>query len=292
MIPPPSPAPPGAVQSCRLRLTLEYDGTDFLGFQRQARGRTVQGVLEAALAGLTPEPLVVAAGRTDTGVHAMGQVVHCMYAGATPVGRLAAVLNDRLPPDLAVRGCREAAPDFHARYSALSRRYVYRYLRAPLPRPLAERYAWRVAASLDLAAMRQACSLLLGEQSFRRFGRIPGNAEQRLRSQASHGWRRTIFASALTEAGDLLSFTVEANAFLTHMVRALAGALVAVGRGRLALATLRAALADETSDAALVPLAPARGLCLVRVRYADEATEDGMYQRMEPAPGSDGAEGE
>lgn len=285
MTPPPPHSSATAAPSRRLRLTLEYDGTAFLGFQRQARGRTVQGVLEAALAGLTPEPRVVAAGRTDAGVHATGQVVHCAYAGATPVERLAVVLNNRLPADLAVRACREADTAFHARYSALSRRYVYRVLRAPTRRPLAERYAWRVEGPLDLEAMGQACALLLGEHSFRRFGRIPGNPVQRLRSQASHGWRRTIYASTLMEAGELLCFTVEANAFLTHMVRALVGALIAVGRGRLALGTLQAALADEASDAALVPLAPAQGLCLVRVRYADDASDDGEHERLGPAPG-------
>lgn len=251
-------------------MTVEYDGTHFLGFQRQAQGRTVQAVLEAALAAVSPMSRVVAAGRTDAGVHASGQVVHFTYAGRVPVAHLPSVLNARLPDDLAIRECLDVGPTFHARYSALSRLYRYNFLLAETRQPLRERYAWRLAGHLDFPAMAQAAGMLLGTHSFRHFGNIPGNAEQRRRSLAGHGWRRTIIQAALTGEADNLCLHIEADAFLTHMVRAIVGALVAVGRGRLPAARLQAALQDERSDTPLAPLAPPHGLCLVRVRYPRE----------------------
>jgi tRNA pseudouridine38-40 synthase len=254
----------------RLRVTVEYDGTNFQGFQRQPQGRTVQAVLEAALAQYMPAPTVLAAGRTDSGVHATGQVVHFNYAGRVPVAKLAAIVNGQLPDDLAIRDCREVGPTFNARYSALSRTYRYQFIRAPEREPLRERYAWRLAGTLDLAAMQEAVALLPGTHSFRRFGRIPGSPEQARRSQQQHGWRRTVFHAELTQDADILCFQIEANAYLTHMVRAIVGALVAVGRGRLQPAQVQAALLDETSDVALAPIAPPHGLCLFQVRYPDE----------------------
>lgn len=254
----------------RLRVTLEYDGTAFLGFQRQASGRTVQAVLEAALARYTPAPALLAAGRTDTGVHACGQVVHFDYAGRVPLEKLAAVVNGQLPGDVAIRDCREVGPTFHARYSALARTYRYQFIRSAERSPLRERYAWRLAGDLDLAAMATAVGLLPGLHSFRRFGSIPGSLEQRQRSQARRGWQRTVYTATLEQEADRLGFRIEANAFLTHMVRAIVGALVAVGRGRLPVAQFAAALQDDGSDQALAPIAPAHGLCLCRVRYLNE----------------------
>ena len=268
-MPPLNPAP---ATPTRLRADVEYDGTNFLGFQVQATGRTVQGVLEEALATLTPRSRLVAAGRTDSGVHASGQVIHFNYAGPVPSERLAAVWNRRLPPDVAVRGCRPAGPDFRARYSALARTYRYRFLlRAEARSPLRERYAWRPEGPLDLAALAAGADLLVGTHSFRHFGSIPGSPEQQRRSRERHGWRRTVFASGLTEEPDGFAVTVEADAFLTHMMRALVGALVALGRGRLSPTALGELLEDDRSDAPSAPLAPPHGLCLVRVRYpADE----------------------
>lgn len=251
-------------------MTVEYDGTNFQGFQRQPTGRTVQAVLEAALALYTPSTTVLAAGRTDAGVHASGQVIHFNYAGRVPVAKLTAIVNGQLPNDLAIRDCREVAPTFNARYSALSRTYRYHFIRAPGREPLRERFAWRLAGTLNFAAMLETVKMLPGTHSFRRFGRIPGSPEQARRSQQEHGWRRTVFLAELTQAADTLCFQIEANAYLTHMVRAIVGALVAVGRGRLQPAHVHAALLDETSDVALAPIAPPHGLCLFQVRYPDE----------------------
>lgn len=258
---------PGGPQGMRLRLTVEYDGTDFLGFQRQATGRTVQALLEAALTTVTPACHVVPAGRTDAGVHATGQVVHCDYAGRAPVLRLADILNHRLPADIAALDCREAPPDFHARYSALSRTYEYRIMYGSQRRPLLERYAWRVEGPLQQTDMAAVVALLPGSHSFRHFGDIPGRGDQRVRSVARRGWRRTIYRAELQREPEGLRLIIEADAFLTHMMRALTGAIIAVGRGRLDTGAVAAALADESSNAALAPVAPPHGLCLVRVRY-------------------------
>ena len=260
----------GTPRARRIRVTVEYDGTEFLGFQRQASGRTVQAVLETALAHYTPAPALHAAGRTDAGVHACGQVVHFEYAGPVPVEKLAAVVNGQLPDDVAIRDCREVEPAFHARYSALSRTYQYQFIRAGERLPLRERYAWRLAGGLDIAAISSAVSRLPGTHSFRRFGRIPGSPEQRKRSQERRGWRRTVYTATLQQEADTLRFQIEADAFLTHMVRAIVGALVAVGRGQLPVPQFEVALLDDTSDLALAPIAPPHGLCLFRVRYPNE----------------------
>ncbi len=262
---------------------MAYDGTDFWGFQAQPVGPTVQGVLEAALERVNRAPArIVAAGRTDTGVHASGQVIHFDYRGPVPIDRLALVLNTALPRTVAVLQCRRAAPSFHARYSALSRTYRYSFLNSDLPAPLRERFAWRLGGRLDVAAMAAGADLFLGEHSFRRFGSIPGDTDQQERSRRRHGWRRRVLSSRLDYGGDELWLTVEANAFLTHMARSLAATLAALGRGSMELEAVADALDDSERDAALVTPAPPRGLCLVRVRYPDDGSrEDHDRERME-----------
>jgi tRNA pseudouridine38-40 synthase len=264
------PADSGEPTERWLRVTVEYDGTNFLGFQRQARGRTVQAVLETALGRYTPEPRLLAAGRTDAGVHACGQVIHFRYHGRVPITKLVAVVNGQLPADVAIRDLRETGPDFHARYSALSRIYRYHCICAPGRQPLRERYAWRISSALDLTAMAEAVASLPGTHSFRHFGTIPGSPEQRRLSQQHRGWRRTVLAAALRQEEDRLRFDIEADAFLTHMVRAIVGALIAIGRGQVTVAALQAALDDDTSAVPLASIAPPHGLCLFRVRYPGE----------------------
>jgi tRNA pseudouridine38-40 synthase len=252
----------------RVRATLAYDGTAFAGFQRQRSGRTVQDTLEAALGQITGAPLTcVAAGRTDRGVHASGQVVHFDYTGPVPVERLAQALVPLLPVDLAVRACASVPADFHARYWATSRTYEYTLFEEPLPSPLRERYAWRVPHSLSRPVMEACASLFLGEHDFRCFGDVPGSGEQRQRSVARHGWRRVVMRSTLTARQGDVVFTIEANAFLTHMARALAGTLVRVGAGALPIGRVAAALNGHAPAGPVAPLAPARGLCLTHVTY-------------------------
>ena len=160
----------------RLAALVAYDGTDFKGFQRQApgRGRTAQGELEAALLRLTGEAIAVeGAGRTDSGVHASGQVITFSSAASHREATWLRALNALLPADIAVRAVRMVDDGVHARKSALARRYRYRILCDPVRDPLRERYAWRSPARLDVAAMRAAAALLLGEHDFGAFGSSP-----------------------------------------------------------------------------------------------------------------------
>ena len=258
----------------RVRAVVAYDGTDYGGFQRQANAPTVQATLEAALAQVTQETVaILAAGRTDAGVHAAGQVIAfdtdwlCRESVSTELDKVSAkrrrglsdlwrALNAVLPTDVAVLEIEEAAPDFHPRYDARSRRYRYTLYNAPVRWPLGRRYSLHVAESLDVAAMQRAAQSLVGEQDFATFGQPP---------QGQNSVRRVLVAE-WGEESPRLTFDIEANAFLYRMVRSIAGTLLEVGRGRMNVEEFAAALAaGERSQAG--PTAPPHGLCLMKVRY-------------------------
>ncbi len=244
------------------KLTLEYDGTDFLGFQVQARGRTVQGELERALAAICREPVRShPAGRTDTGVHASGQVVSFGCATRLDAATLGRALNARLPRDLAVVEAVAAPAGFHARHSAIRRRYRYTLREGPVRAPLRDRYAWAVPPGLDVAAMNAAAATLLGEHDFAAFS----GADPALRTTV-----RRLERLAATRCRDVIAIDAHANAFLPHMVRYLVGLLVAVGAGRLEVAEAGRLLAGRDRRLAPRP-APPHGLCLVGVDYPPEA---------------------
>lgn len=267
----------------KVALLLEYDGTRFAGFQRQAadKGPTVQGTLEDAIRRVSGESLsVVAAGRTDSGVHASGQVVSFGSAarmGPTAWGR---ALNANLPEDVAVRAVARVADDFHARFSALARSYRYRVIIDPVRRPLHERFALRVARRLDVAAMDRAAGGLRGEHDFAAFGSSP--RDDPARGARSHCVRTMLAACCRAEdaAGETeaIGFEFTANAFLTGMVRRMVGTLLLVGEGRLSeegFAAILAARAKAHPGAAVA----ARGLCLVGVTYPDGALIWGKLSR-------------
>lgn len=250
----------------RVRLDLGYDGTDFAGWAAQRDQRTVQGVLTEALERVTQEPIVLTvAGRTDSGVHATGQVVHVDLPadvwerlGPTLVRRLSGVL----PGDVRVQSAARAHPEFDARFAALRRRYVYRVTDAPWgAEPLQRRHTLAWPRGLDLGALRAASEQLLGEHDFaafcrRREGATTIRALQELRWEA---------------AGDhLYAAHVAADAFCHSMVRSLIGALLAVGEGRKA-AGWPAGLLTRRERASEVPVAPAHGLTLVAVEYPSDA---------------------
>ena len=289
---------------------VAYDGTRYAGFQRQAaeRGPTVQGALEDAInrvVGETPwgRPItLVAAGRTDSGVHATGQVIGFQSPARGALGRDASVwpraLNALLPDDVAMRSARFVGPAFHARKSALERRYRYRILCDAARSPLRERYVWRVPQRLDVDAMAAAAAALLGEHDFAAFGSSPW--DRRADGYRGHTVRRLTLArcawlpaqmtlpgaSAVSDASgsagaaddasavaqgepDEIVFDFAANAFLTGMVRRLVGTLALVGRGKLSADDVRAILAAR-AKAHPGAAAPARGLCLTRVVYPSE----------------------
>lgn len=238
---------------------VAYDGTEFEGFQRQAAPRrTVQGELERALAGLGwREASLKAAGRTDSGVHARGQVIAYRLDWRHEPGELTRALNAHLPADVAVRETGPVADDFHPRFSAQGRRYRYHILLDAVRDPLQERFAWRVWPAPDLDAMRHAAELLLGPHDFGAFGSAPMTAGHTRREVRRAQWGRQ---------GQRLWFEIEADAFLYHMVRRLVAAMIEVGWGRKSADDLGRALAqpDEPWQGLL---APPHGLVLEAVIY-------------------------
>lgn len=258
----------GSEAARNFQATVQYDGTAYYGFQRQRRGPDREGVsiqqeLEEALARLAGHPIrVTGAGRTDTGVHALGQVVG--FTIEWPKGRgdaaLLRALNANLPPDIALSALAEAPPGFHPRFGARRRTYEYRVLNAPVRQPLLRHRAWQVAATLDEGRMNAAAALLVGAHDFATFGRPPAG-DNTVREVYSAGWRGD-------EAGEgrLLVFRICANAFLFRMVRSLVGSLRKVGDGSWSVDDFAAALAacDRKRSASA---APAHGLYLVAVEY-------------------------
>jgi tRNA pseudouridine38-40 synthase len=241
----------------RVRAVVAYDGTDYGGFQRQANAPTVQAALEAALERVTQSTVGIwAAGRTDAGVHAAGQVIAFDTAWQHGLDDLQRALNAVLPADIAVLEVAEAAPGFHPRYDARSRRYRYTLYNTRVRWPLARRYSLHVAASLDVALMQGAAQSLVGEHDFATFGRPP---------QGQITVRRVL---AVEWSGEppWLAFDIEANAFLYHMVRSIVGTLLEVGRSRMSVEDFAAALA--ACDRSLAgPTAPPHGLCMMEVKY-------------------------
>jgi tRNA pseudouridine38-40 synthase len=247
----------------RYQLILAYDGTNFLGFQRQGAARTVQVTVENALRRLGWQGrAILAAGRTDTGVHASGQVLACDLEWKHSLEALRAALNASLPPDVAVSEVALAAPDFHPRFEARVRRYVYRIVCAPVRAPLHERYAWRVWPEVGLAQLQAAAAPLIGSHDFAAFGSPPRTGGSTQREVFGASWQ--------TDAAALL-FTVEANAFLYHMVRRMVAWQVAVVQDRLSAAHWRN-LIEQPHMVAVpsIPLAPPQGLTLVKVYYSGE----------------------
>jgi tRNA pseudouridine38-40 synthase len=245
----------------RYQVILAYDGTRFSGFQRQAKTRTVQAVVEAALLKLGWQGrAVLAAGRTDAGVHASGQVIAFDLEWSHTPTDMQRALNANLPVDVAVRAVRPVPENFHPRYSASGRRYRYRLFCDEARHPLRERFAWRVWPAVALEAMRSSALSLLGTHDFAAFGSPPRPRGSTVRSISHAGW---------SEEGRDLVFEVVANAFLYHMVRRMVSLQVEIGQGRLEVAAVTRLL--ENQGASPAPgLAPPHGLSLVEVIYPPE----------------------
>ncbi len=238
-------------------LTLAYDGTEFCGWQRQQNVRTVQGELERALATLHPEsPNVIAAGRTDSGVHALGQAAGFRPRNSTiPIDRYPAALNRLLPSDLKVRCAREVAPSFHPRFDATRRTYRYQLLVSDQPDPYYERFSYRIHRHPRIAVWNRMAAALIGEQDFTAFAASP---------QPGESMDRRVYAAGFSVAGPLIVFRICANAFLWRMIRSVVG-------------TILEASADDPNEfvdilrsrdrARAGATAPSRGLCLERVEY-------------------------
>jgi tRNA pseudouridine38-40 synthase len=242
----------------RFRATLEYDGTEFSGWQLQPDARTVQGELETALARVTgASARPTAASRTDAGVHARGQVAHFDSQTRLSPTEIRSALNAELPRDVAVLEVREVPADYHARHHAVGKRYVYRILTRGSPSPLRRRFVWHLRQRLDLPAMQAAAAALIGSHDFAAFRGIPGGAP-------TEDTQRTLERLEWLRDDDELVLVAEARSFLRHMVRNVVGTLVDVGAGRLAAASMPAILASRDRSRA-GPTAPPHGLCLDRV---------------------------
>jgi tRNA pseudouridine38-40 synthase len=249
----------------RIALGLEYDGTDFVGWQIQPAGRSVEGALAAAVSFVAGSPVTVhGSGRTDAGVHALHQVAHFDTSVARTPRQWLLGINSNLPPDIAIRWVREVPSTFDARRSALCRRYRYTVLQQPARPALLRRRTWWLRQTLDYGAMTAAATAWLGERDFSAFRGAGCQAKSPRR-------RLTSVAIAHRPQGDgtLVKFEFTANAFLLHMVRNLVGTLVAVGNGELT--PLDAARILERRDRREAGVtAPAAGLTLVEVLYPPE----------------------
>ena len=241
-----------------IKLTIEYDGTDYCGWQIQAAGKTVQGVLEKAVSTLVGKPTrIVGSGRTDAGVHAFGQVANFKSDKDLHPYRVQRALNALTPEDVTVTRVEIVPDSFDARRQGRSRTYEYRILNRSSPSPFHLRYAWHVHDCLDIDVMCEAITCLQGEHDFSSFRGAGCDAAHPV---------RTVYASSLNRSGDLIVFTVEATAFLRHMVRNLVGTLVEVGRQQRSPQSF-AALLDARDRTQAGMKAPAQGLFLMEVKY-------------------------
>lgn len=251
----------------RYRITIEYDGTPFVGWQRQGEGRSVQGVIEAAILAFSGEQVTItAAGRTDAGVHATGQVAHFDLATPRDCHRIREAINHLTRPNpVAIVACAEAADDFHARFSATSRHYVYRILNRRARPALDRNHVWWVPQPLDVDAMAAAARHLIGRHDFTTFRAAQCQANSPL---------RTLDQLDVTRDGDEIEIAASARSFLHHQVRSIVGSLKHVGEGKWQPDDVARALAARDRTRCGV-VAPPTGLYLVSVGYgAMKATGD------------------
>ena len=241
-----------------LKLTIEYDGTNYSGWQLQASHDSIQGRIERALERIFATPVrVFGAGRTDAGVHGRGQVASIKLPREFDPAEMLRALNAMLPADIVILEATPAPDDFDPRRSAKSRVYEYRVLNRRIQSAFDYRYSWLVREPLDIRAMNDAARVFLGEHDFAAFRTLGSEVETTVRRVIASEWKRD---------GEFILYRVEANSFLRHMVRAMVAAMVEAGRGKLSAAEIATMLQARDRQAASAP-APPGGLYLVEVRY-------------------------
>lgn len=257
------------------KLIIAYDGSGYYGYQRQAGYITVQAVLEQALGKLLRQPIKInGSGRTDTGVHALGQVVNFNSDICMPLDNLRFALNNLLPVDVRVLAAEQVELEFHARYSAIGKHYQYKILCADAPTPFWQRYMWQLGHNLDLATMQAAADLIIGEHDFASFRSTGGKPGSAVRSVYRANWRvqelDSSFASLnLAENYRVYEFDIHGNGFLYHMVRNLVGIMVQVGVGKMNLDEFQQLFMGKKRTSKCV-LAPAQGLYMRKVEYPNQ----------------------
>ena len=245
------------------KLTVAYDGTDYAGWQRQAGVDTVQARLEAAVAEIEGRDVTVhGAGRTDAGVHAWGQVATVELEHRIDTPALGRALNAKLPGDIRVRDVETAPPSFHVRFGARRKSYRYRINRTTVANPMERRFAWHIDEAMDLGAMRQAATALIGQHDFAAFQTAASDAT------VSTTIRTVFDLRIVPESDEIVTVDVVGDGFLRYMVRTIVGTLVDVGLGRRAVDDTVEILGSRTRDRA-GPTAPPQGLYLVSVNYSD-----------------------
>lgn len=256
------------------KLTVAYDGTDFVGWQRQAAGASIQGLLEEALFPLEERAVtVIGAGRTDAGVHALGQVAACSLERPINPSTLMRALNARLPPAVRVIDAVEAAATFHPRFDAVAKTYRYCICTAAVVSPFEHRYVWHLPGALDVGAMEAAARVLVGEHDFACFRTVGAEVESSVRvlyeSTVTRETNATLLPGAMSfvcPGSEYVAYTAIGTGFLRHMVRAVVGSLVEIGKGRRPVEWMRDVV-EGRDRANAGPTAPPQGLCLMRVSY-------------------------
>jgi len=242
----------------RIKLTVEYDGTDYCGWQIQKNGLSVQQVIEDCLYNLTSEKIkITGSGRTDAGVHAKGQVAHFDTESTIPPEKFAVALNVLLPADIKVIKSEKVSGDFNARKSTKKKTYSYTVYRSEIPRPLKERYALMTDKNLDIPAMKSAAKLFVGEHDFISFCASGSSVKTTV---------RTIYSLSVKEKGEDVIFTVTGGGFLYNMVRIIVGTLLKVGEGKASEKDIELMLSGKNRSLGGKTL-PAKGLCLEKVVY-------------------------
>lgn len=244
-----------------IKLLIEYDGTNYQGWQVQPRGPTIQGTLEEKLRLLTGEPIqLIGSGRTDSGVHALGQVAHFKTQSQMDVHSIQRALNSLLPHDIVIQKIEEVEEGFHARRHSKSKLYEYRILNRNLRSAFHRGYVWHIPQKLNLKEMKEAAQYLIGEHDFSSFRSVGTPTRTAVRKVIRAEWKR--------DREGFLCFKIEATGFLKQMVRAMVGTLVEVGRGRIRAAEFQEIL-DSKDRRKAGPTAPAQGLFLKEVKYTE-----------------------
>jgi tRNA pseudouridine38-40 synthase len=242
-----------------IKLLIEYDGTDYLGWQIQPKGSTIQGVLEEKLGLLTGERVqLFGSGRTDSGVHAFGQVAHFKTRSQMDTRTMQKALNSLLPPDIGIRKVEEVEEDFHARKHSKSKIYEYRILNRNLRSVFHRKYIWYIPQKLDFSEMKKASHTLIGEHDFSAFRTVGSPTRTAVRRVIRAEWKKG--------RDGLIRFEIEANGFLKQMVRSIVGTLVEIGKGKMRSTEFPKILESKDRRKA-GPTAPARGLFLKEVKY-------------------------